>query len=367
VPRPRRPGSGPRLIDLHDTPQPFTAGTDHRRATAPIESVEWTLEAPRRLGLRSRCLSALEAGWVRVRFAYCGVCGSDVSKFEGCRTVAYPMTLGHEFVGEVIAVGAGVDGLTPGDVVTSDLNYRCRTCDQCRAQRSHLCRNAGVVRFTNRAFARFADIHSSYLVRVAAPPDLRLAFTEPLSCMLHAERWAAPCAGERILVVGAGGLGLCISFALCVASSSLPFEVIEPIAGRLARVGKAIRPIGSAVASPQGEYDVVFDVSGRPAGLRTAVEAVRSGGRVCSMSHLDGHESSDFLLRALTRRDVAFKVSYLNGERANIERAAHLLTEHWDERWTAAVEVVPFDEVPRTFATRPTSPWCKTIVRVAGV
>jgi L-iditol 2-dehydrogenase len=313
--------------------------------------------------MRTRSLHTLPPRRVRVRFLCCGICGSDLSTFEGRREIDYPVSLGHEFVAEVVAVGEAVEGTAPGDFVTSDLNYRCCACDHCRAGRSHLCRRRGDGLFSNRSFAEFADIDASYLTRLAGP-QRHFALTEPLSCVLHAKRWVRPTADERILVVGAGGLGSCLAFALC--DESVGFEIVETLPRRRATIASAVEPVGRAVTRAEGEYDAVFDLSGSESGLRLACARVRSGGRLCTMSHLDGYSKADFLLAALTRRDIAFKVSFINGKRATMDTAAALLAKSWNSRWEQVIEVLPLDRLQSAFEARRHSPYCQTLVEVAA-
>lgn len=332
-------------------------------ARGPAVASGFLLTGPRSLRWQSQALPEMPDDWVRVRFLYCGLCGSDLSKFEGRREITYPVSLGHEFIAEVVAVGAEVTGLEAGHVVTSDLNYRCESCDQCRAQRSHLCREGQAGLFTNRAFADLGDFHASYLVPLNAPPLRQFALVEPLSCVLHAKDWAAPGPGDRVLIIGAGGLGTCMAFALWHASQ--PFEITDVLTSRLALAQAAAEPIGRAVGRPTGEFDIVFDLSGSESGLRAGCHYVKPGGKLCSMSHLDGYSNGDFLLGALTRRDVTFTVSYLNGERETLRRAASALEEAWSGPWDHLMDVVPLKGLPEAFATRRTAPRCKTVVAIA--
>ena len=158
---------------------------------SPRRSAQWMLEGRGELRLRHRDLPPLAADHVRVRFAYCGVCGSDVSKFEGRRSTLYPESLGHEFVGEVIDVADGAGSLRPGNVVTSDLNFRCGTCDRCTAGRSHLCRTGQRGGFSNRAFAQVADLQAGYLPRCGGLPPSICRSQNP--CHASCTR----CAGRR--------------------------------------------------------------------------------------------------------------------------------------------------------------------------
>ena len=216
---------------------------------------------------------------------------------------------------------------------------------------------------SNRAFADFGEIEASYLL-VLDGPGRQLTLIEPLSCVLHAKQWAAPQRDERVLVIGAGGLGSCLAFALCHGAEPIEFEIAELSTERRGRIAAAIEPNGRAIAEPRGEYDVIIDVSGTVSGLRAACAHARPGGRICTLSHLDG-QSTDFLLPALSRRDISFKVSYVNGEVATMEVAATILAESWHGAWDDLIGVVPLEQLQSAFEQRRGSPWPQTLVEVA--
>jgi threonine dehydrogenase-like Zn-dependent dehydrogenase len=311
-------------------------------------------------------LPPLQPNWVRVRIGYCGLCGSDLSMFEGRRPLSYPMSLGHEFVGQIEAVGEDVKGHRVGDVVTSDLNYRCRTCDMCVTGRSHLCRQSQAHEFfTNRAFSTRADIDAGVLLGLSTVLVPHLCLVEPLSCVLHALDWARPTPEERILVVGAGGIGCCMAFALSEHLRS-PFEITDTMPARLARLDAAVRPLGTVVDRPTGEYDLVLDTSGTDAGLLAACAYVRPGGRLCSMSHIDASQRAADILDELTCRDVTLRISFLNGEPENMARAATMLGESWSSPWDSLLEIVPLADIQGIFERRRSSWACKTILAVEG-
>lgn len=301
-----------------------------------------------------------------MRIAYCGVCGSDVSRYAGLRAVDFPVSLGHEWVGVVEGVGTDVRIVAPGDVVTTDLNYRCGSCPQCKRGRSHLCRDGQQGRFTNRGFAELVDIHASYLQRCRSGPASHLALAEPLSCVLHALAHLQPGANDRVLIVGAGGLGLCAAFALCSSGQVTSFDVTERNPIRLARLGASIEPLGRAVSDPTEQYDVVLDVSGTASGLRVACEAVVGGGRLCTMSHLPDHADVSFVLDLLTTKDVTLVISYLNGSANTLTEAIQLLEQNWTPLWDHLVEIRPLHDLPAVFAERDRSAANKVIVELSG-
>jgi threonine dehydrogenase-like Zn-dependent dehydrogenase len=325
----------------------------------------YALVAPRRLEEVQRTLPPLDPDWVRVRMAYCGLCGSDLSRYTGRRSAMYPVSLGHEWVGVVDRVGARVHDLAPGDVVTTDLNFRCGACRHCRAGRSHLCLQGRVGRFTNRGFATRADIHASYLHRCTQPPAPHLALAEPLACAMHALSHCHLSGHDRALVVGAGSLGLCLSFLLSHGWSSGGFDVTDVALPRLDALGRAIGAAGRAVAEPTEQYDVVLDVSGTAAGLRSACERVSPGGRLCTMSHLPDRTDAGFLVgEELQRKDVTLVMSYLDGPVTNLTGAIQLLEGAWSSAWDALVDVRPLADLHQAFEGRESSPANKIVIEV---
>lgn len=331
-----------------------------------VRSRGYVLSAPRLLTLEECVLPELSPDWVRLRFLYCGLCGSDLSHFAKRQGVSYPLSVGHEFVAEVVETGSEVELLQPGDAVTSDLNFRCGSCDHCLAGRSHLCRVGQQGLFTNRGFSELGDFEASYLLRLNGPVHSHLALSEPLSCVLHAKQWANLRPGERVLVIGAGGIGLCMAFALCHQRPALEFEITDTMNERLSLIEGAISPIGRAIAEPDGEYDVVFDLSGTEDGLRAACHYARAGGRISSMSHPNGDQVSPFFVSAILRKDITFTASYLNGEPVLLQEAARLLEREWRPSWDRLIEILPLEQLQHAYEYRPTSPWCKTVIDVAG-
>jgi threonine dehydrogenase-like Zn-dependent dehydrogenase len=331
-----------------------------------LENEHCALVAPGSIETVRERLPALEPQWVRVRLAYCGVCGSDRSYYAGERRRALPVSLGHEWVGTVQAAGSAVGFFAPGDVVTTDLNFRCGICRQCSSGRSHLCDKSQIGWFSNRGFARFTDIHASYLQKFATrSPAPHLALAEPLSCALHALSHVHLSPADRVLVVGAGGIGMCLAFLLW-NESAVSFDVTDLDPLRLRRIGPVIDPQGRAIGAPTGEYDVVLDVSGSVGGLLVACETVARGGRLCTMSHLTSGTSAEFLLDLLVRKDVTFNLSYLNGEYSNLSRSIALLEQSWTPAWNLLLDVPALDALPDVFREGPAPSSIKVIIDLGG-
>lgn len=333
--------------------------------TGLAEGSYYALLGVGRIGKLVRSLGALPADWVRVRIAYCGVCGSDVSKYEGLRSVQFPLSMGHEWVGVVTAMGSDVRTMTLGDVVTTDLNYRCGSCSPCQRGSSHLCRRGQPGQFSSRGFAATVDIHIRYLQKCRSGPVPQLALAEPLSCALHALAHVQPGTSDSILVVGAGSLGLCTAFALSHRPRVAAFDVTDLHQVRLSRLANSIGPVGRAVSEVRDQYDVVVDASGTVAGLRTACEAVRPGGRLCTVSHLPKDANLRFLMNLLDTKDVTVAISYLNGPAGTLIEAIRLLEQYWTPRWEPLIEIRPLTDLASVFAERSSSPANKVVMDVS--
>ena len=150
---------------------------------------------------------------VKIRVLRAGLCGTDLHLEQwddwAAATVQAPMTLGHEFFGEVVEVGADVDHVSVGDRVSGEGHIVCGNCRNCRAGRRHLCINTiGVGVNRDGAFADYVVIPATnaWVQPADLDPDLGALF-DPLGNATHtALQW--PVVGEDVVVTGAGPIGV---------------------------------------------------------------------------------------------------------------------------------------------------------------
>ncbi|GBQ60812.1 zinc-dependent alcohol dehydrogenase [Komagataeibacter swingsii] len=147
---------------------------------------------------------------VRIRVMAAGICGSDLHNFRtGQWITRAPVTPGHEFSGEVMAVGPGVTGFRTGDRVVADSRVGCGQCPSCRQGRRNLCATLGFVgEVCDGGFAGEVTLPARQLHRV--PPDTPFwlaALAEPLSVAVHAVNRLAPDPGQPVVVCGGGAIG----------------------------------------------------------------------------------------------------------------------------------------------------------------
>ncbi len=233
---------------------------------------------------------------VTVRVQRAGLCGTDLHLQQwddwAAATVVPPMTIGHEFFGEVVEVGADVDHVAVGDKVSGEGHIVCGTCRNCRAGRRHLCINTvglGVNR--DGAFADLVVIPATnaWVQPPDLDPDLGAIF-DPLGNATHtALQW--PVVGEDVVVTGAGPIGVMATAvvrhagARRIAVTDLSDERLAlasaagaDIAVNVAR-GGTLREAQERLGMVEG-FDIALEMSGSPAAVEDVLANMNHGGRV---------------------------------------------------------------------------------------
>ena len=213
----------------------------------------------------------------------CGICGTDMHILKGeLPSTHYPIIPGHEFCGEVVAVGREVEHLRVGDFVAVDPNLPCRECHSCQAGRENLCENYAAIGVT-RAGACAELVAAPAANAFILPADLPRAWgtlVEPLSCAVHGfDRLGAKLA-DRYLIYGAGTMGLLMA-QLARRAGAATVDVVDikesrlPVAERLG----ADRTATSAddLDRPHG-WEIVIDATGVVVAIEDGLRRVRRGG-----------------------------------------------------------------------------------------
>jgi L-idonate 5-dehydrogenase len=254
--------------------------------------------------LRFECVAEkpLPAGHARLKFGCGGICGSDLHYFLHGRTgsfaVVEPLVLGHEFAGEVAALNGDSGGLKIGDRVAVNPSRSCGQCPRCREGRINLCENVFFMGSASKrphmqgCFAETIDVAVGQCVKIPAGVKLEhAALAEPLSVCLHAADRAGGLEGRRVLVIGAGPIGLLLmAVAKWRKARHVVASDLEPLSLERARaMGADAAHLAGAEPLPHaGQYDVVFEASGSPKGVAAAIEAVRRGGILMQVGNLPG-------------------------------------------------------------------------------
>jgi L-iditol 2-dehydrogenase len=247
---------------------------------------------------------------VLVEITSVGVCGSDVHYYEhgriGPHVVRAPLVLGHESAGRVVALGEGASKHAEGDRVTLEPGVPCGRCRECRAGRYNLCPD--VVFFgtppVDGAFARYVTIHEDFAFALPdALSDDVGALMEPVSVGIWACRKAGVSAGDRVLVTGAGPIGL-LAMQVALAFGATQVEISDVNDRRLelaARTG-ATRALHAGEDEP-AEADALIECSGHPAALQAGVAALRPAGTAVLVGMGPG-ESGEVPLALIQSREI---------------------------------------------------------------
>lgn len=148
-------------------------------------------------------------GEVVIKVMACGICGTDIHIFRGEYMGKYPVIPGHEFSGVVERVGRGVAHFKPGNRVAVEPNISCQNCRNCLNNRENFCENWQAVGVTRPGgMAQYVAVPESAVFDIGDIPFEIAAFMEPLSCVLHGIERVGIRMGDRVLILGAGPIGI---------------------------------------------------------------------------------------------------------------------------------------------------------------
>jgi len=271
------------------------------------------LHGPRDIRIETRALLTPGAGEAVVQVFASGLCGTDYRIWNGDRAVQYPLIPGHEFIGEVVAVGPDVQTLQPGQKVAVEPNYSCGVCPLCREGNRNLCLSRTAIGI---------DVHGGFAEQACLPArccwpapaeisDDQLMLAEPLAVVVRAAARGEARRGESAAVLGVGALGL------------LAIQVLKAKGLRVLAVGRTEHRQHLAGAMGADEFttsgaggaadaarafsgregvDLVIETAGTGVAVEQALELSHPGGRVV----LTGlpHEASTVNFFGVVRREL---------------------------------------------------------------
>jgi threonine 3-dehydrogenase len=235
---------------------------------------------------------------VLIRVKKTGICGTDVHIYQwdewAQQTIPVPMAIGHEFVGEVAAVGSNVNDFKVGDLVSGEGHVVCGRCRNCLAGRRHLCaRTSGVGVNRPGAFAEYISLPMSNIWRHhEGVPEEVAAIFDPFGNAVHTAL-TFPVLGEDVLITGAGPIGLMsIPIVKKAGARHVVITDLNPFRLDLARkmgATLAIDPRETPVAEAQKHlgmlegFDVGLEMSGNRAAFVEMLDNMCHGGKVAML------------------------------------------------------------------------------------
>jgi L-gulonate 5-dehydrogenase len=283
------------------------------------------VEQPNRMAVCERPRPEPGAGELRVRVRYAGICGSDLHIYHGQNPfVIYPRVIGHEFVGRIDAVGAGVDAARIGERVAVDPVVSCGHCYACSVGRSNVCRNLQVIGVhRDGGFSEFmcAPAGNAYPIPDGIA-ETCAAIIEPFAVAANVTSRTGVFPSDVALVYGAGPLGLNIlqvlkgvygvrtlitdqldeRLAFARACGAGPDEVINTARERLAEA--------LARRGVDGGPTLIYDAVGHPSILEEAVRIASPAGRIGVLGF--STQPSAIPQQELTKKELTLYASRLN-------------------------------------------------------
>jgi 2-desacetyl-2-hydroxyethyl bacteriochlorophyllide A dehydrogenase len=237
---------------------------------------------PKQIEMQEPPLPEPASGELLIRVMASGICGTDVHIFQGEYLGSYPIIPGHEFAGVIEQVGSEVTRFKVGDRVAVEPNLPCDNCVNCLNNHQNFCLNWQAVGVTRPGgMAQFVSVPEKAVFSIGDLPFEQGAFMEPLSCVLHGLERLAVATAARVLLLGAGPIGLLLLQGLRLNGAA---EVVvvdkNPDRAALAQSLGANHSLTRLDELERDAYDAVVDATGAVAVMGRTPDFVRPGGKI---------------------------------------------------------------------------------------
>lgn len=306
-------------------------------------------------------LGAPGPGEVKVKVEACGVCGTDLHIYEGAEGAAKcepPTILGHEFSGVVREVGAGVEGVKPGDRVCVDPNDMCGSCYYCKIGKAHFCEDmVGIGTTTDGGFAEYCIVREKQVYKIGEKLSFEEgAMAEPVACCLHGMDLTGIETGDTVMVIGGGTIGL-IMLQLARLSGASTLIMVEPVKLKRDMAKKlgadiAIDPFTQPVQdildlNAIRTVNAVIECVGHKSTMQDAIKYAGKGGTAMLFGLTHPACEIPLLPFDVFKREISIKASFINPYTQN--RAVSLLQSGKINVKDLITDVINLDEINRVF------------------
>ncbi len=314
-----------------------------------------------------------------MKVGYCGICGTDLhATREGLTTACCGRILGHEYVGEIAEVGPEAEGdWQVGDRICALPFIACGRCLPCAAGRFFECANKKVSGVDDQGgFAEYVTTGCRESILLPDSLDLQTAaLVEPLAVGIHAVRIADVKAGSRVMIIGAGPIGL------TVALWCRFFGAREVIVSELAqaRAELARRMGATAVVQPEpergaeglleqfvdtagGPPDVIFECVGAPGLLQQCIEMAPYGSKIIPVGVCEQPDAIMPFFGLVKELNIQFAMAYT---RDDFETCVAMLADRRIDVAPMITDIVSLDDLPGAFeALKTPTSQCKVLTRL---
>lgn len=320
------------------------------------------LAGPRKFEIQDVDVPHAAPGEVLIRVRNVGVCGSDLHFYRGEFPLPPGFCLGHECSGEVAAIGEGVTGFASGDRVALELFRVCLTCTNCRSGNYHLCPSRQVNGLTVPGGLReYMAVPSYALHRLPPEVDFELgALVEPLAVGVHGIKLVELKFGERVVVLGAGTIGL-----MAIAAVKAMGAVHVAATARHAHQQAMARELGADAVfgddpasiaqlnAAVGGADVVIEtVGGHANTLADALSVVGVGGRISVLGAFTAPVQIHPIMFFLKEARIFGSNCYgMSGNQSDYEIAIEIMRRNGESLRRAITHRFALDDVGEAYAT----------------
>lgn len=272
-------------------------------------------------------------GWVKIKVAWCGICGSDLHEYLAgpifIPPTPHPLTgktppiiMGHEFTGEIVEVGQGVVNVRVGDKVAPDAGQHCHECPPCLSGQYNVCEKLAFTGLMNDgAFASYVNVPAELCYPLPEGVSMEAgSLIEPLATGFKAVRLAGTILGETVVVIGAGTIGLG-TIQAAKAAGAARVIVLEMSKARIAKAKEcgADIVINPKECDPVAEVkkltggvgaDASFECVGQKATGPLAIDVIRNTARAVIVGIFEEPSSFNFFSLSGTDKRVYGSLTY---------------------------------------------------------
>lgn len=302
-----------------------------------------------------------KAGEALLKLLYGGICGSDLGSYRGANAyVSYPRVPGHEFSAEIVAIGENDRGLKPGMIVTCNPYFNCGSCYSCRRGLVNACtdnQTMGVQR--EGAFAEYITMPVERIYDGMGLPPKTLALIEPFCISYHGVSRASVQPGEKVLVVGAGTIGVLAAVAAKAKGAEVTICDVAPeklayacqtfgLDHQLLNESPEAFAQGVAALTDSNGFDVTIEAVGMPETFQNCIDAACFGGRVVLIG-VSKRNIDDFFFTVIQKKELNLYGSR-NAMKKDFEELIELVKAGGVDLEKIVTNEYQWSEAPRAFS-----------------
>ncbi|MCK5760029.1 MAG: L-threonine 3-dehydrogenase [Candidatus Delongbacteria bacterium] len=258
---------------------------------------------------------------VLIKIKKTAICGTDLHIYKwdewSQNTIPVPMTIGHEYVGTIAEMGAGVKNFDIGERVTGEGHIACGHCRNCRRGKKHVCENTvGIGVNINGCFAEYVKVPAENIMKInPSIADDYLAIMDPFGNATHTAL-SFPLIGEDVLITGAGLIGsMAVAIARFAGARHIVVTDISEYRLEIAKkmgATRAINPMNTKIKDVMNElgmvgFDVGLEMSGSPHAFNDMISVMYNGSKISLLGILPSDTKvawSDIIFKALTLKGI---------------------------------------------------------------